>query len=68
MAKNETNFIKVAKNEGSWGWILFMAWVGAFLYFFSLDPSFGGFFLAILKAIVWPAYVVYEVLGLLQVR
>lgn len=68
MAKNETNFIKVAKSEGSWGWVLFTAWVGAFLYFFNLDQTFGGFFLAILKAIVWPGFVIYEVLGVLGVK
>lgn len=68
MAKHETNIVKVVKQEGSWGWVLFMAWVGAFLYFFNLDPTFGGFFVAILKAIVWPAFVVYEVLGSLGVK
>ncbi|MEO5499232.1 MAG: hypothetical protein ABIR46_01915 [Candidatus Saccharimonadales bacterium] len=55
-------------HEGQLGWFFFMAYIGAVIYFFNLDPSFWGFILALLKAIVWPAYVLYEVLGLLQVR
>ncbi|HAC55966.1 TPA: hypothetical protein DCF80_00550 [Candidatus Saccharibacteria bacterium] len=67
MAKNDA-VVKVVKDEGSWGWVLFMAWVGAFVYFFTLDPTFWGFFLALLKSIVWPAFVVYEALGALGVQ
>ena len=68
MVKRESNVVKVVNQQGPMGWILFMAWIGAFLYFFNLDPTFLGFFVAIFKAIVWPAYVLYEVLGLLGIR
>jgi hypothetical protein len=68
MAKRETNIVKVVKEEGSCGWVMFLAYVGAVVYFFNLDPTFWGLILALLKAIVWPAFVVYEVLGLLQIK
>ena len=66
MAKNdkkETNFIKVVKEDGSMGFVVFMAWAGALVYFVQQSEGFGGFLLAILKAIAWPAYVVHAVLG-----
>ncbi len=54
-------------SDGHWGFVLFMAWVGALVYFVQNSAGFGGFFLAILKSIVWPAYVLHAVLGLLHV-
>lgn len=54
-------------NESPLGWVFFMAWIGAVVYFYQLDPGFLGFFLALLKAAVWPAFVLYEVLTLLGV-
>lgn len=57
-----------AASAGQLGWMFFMAYIGAVIYFFNLDPSFWGFILALLKAAVWPAYVLYEVLGVLGVR
>lgn len=62
MAKNEKNFIKIAKNDGSMGFVLFTAWVGALVYFVQNSEGFGGFLLAILKACVWPALIVHRVL------
>lgn len=55
-------------NQAPMGWVLFMAYIGAVVYFFNLDPSFFGFILALIKAAVWPAFVLYEVLGVLQVK
>jgi len=55
-------------SEGPMGWIMFMAYIGAAIYFFNVDPTFWGFILALLKAAVWPAYVLYEVLTILGVR
>jgi hypothetical protein len=56
---------KVIYDHGPMGWVLFMAWVGAAIYFYQQDPGFWGFILALLKAAVWPAYVLYHVLGIL---
>jgi hypothetical protein len=65
MGRNER--IKVMSDHGPLGWVLFMAYIGAAVYFYQLDPGFWGFFLALLKAAVWPAFVLYEVLKLLAV-
>ncbi len=56
-----TSKVKVT-NEGPMGWIMFTAWVGAIVYFVQQSEGFGGFLLAILKACVWPAYVLWHVL------
>lgn len=34
--------------------------VGALVFFWQQADSFGGYLLAILKALVWPAFLVYE--------
>lgn len=51
-----------AANAGPLGWVFFMAYIGAAVYFYQQDPGFWGFILALLKAAVWPAYVLFEVL------
>ena len=68
MAKNETNIVKVVKSESQLGWVMFTAYIGAAIHFYGQDPTFWGFILALLKAAVWPAFVVYEALGLLGVK
>lgn len=71
MAKVVTSndrFVKVVTENGAWGWILFTAYIGAVIYFFSLDATFWGFVLALIKAAFWPAFVLYEVLAALGVR
>ena len=67
MARNE-RAVKVINDHGPLGWIFFMAYIGAAVYFYHLDPTFGGFIMALLKAAGWPAFVLYEVLGVLQVK
>ena len=66
MARNQ-KVIKVVNDHGPMGWVLFMAYIGAAVYFFQQNETFWGFILALLKAAVWPAYVVHEVLKLLGV-
>jgi hypothetical protein len=46
---------------------LFTAYIGAVIYFVQLDPTFWGFIVALLKAAVWPAFVLFEVLGALGI-
>lgn len=55
-------------NQGPLGWIFFTAYIGAVVYFFQTEPHFWGFILALLKALVWPAYVVFEVLAAFGVK
>lgn len=50
----------------SWGFPAFLAYIGAAVYF--IGQTTGGFWvvvLALLKAAVWPAFVVYHVLRVL---
>jgi hypothetical protein len=60
--------VRVVNNHGPMGYVLFMAYIGAAVYFARLSDGFWGFWLALLKAAVWPAYVLHNVLGLLNVR
>lgn len=55
-------------DNGQIGWAMFTAYIGSVIYFFNNDPTFWGFILALLKSIVWPAYVIYESLGALGVK
>ena len=66
MAKNE-KVVKVVNDHGPLGWVLFTAYIGAAIYFFQQNQTFWGFILALLKAAVWPAYVLSDVLKLLGV-
>ena len=63
MAKDK---VKV-KVDNPWSFVLFMAFVGALVYFVERNEGFWGFLLAILQAAVWPAYVLYEVLTRLSI-
>ena len=55
------------KVDTPWGYILFMAYIGAVIFFVERNVGFWGDVLAFLQAAVWPAYVLYNVLGLLNV-
>jgi hypothetical protein len=66
MAKKEVNIVKYVKNDGAIGFLMFLAYIGAAIYF--IQHSGGGFWqviLALLQAIVWPVYVIFHVLTLL---
>jgi len=47
------------------GFILFLAWFGALVYFINHANGFWEVVLAFLQACVWPALVLYKVLELL---
>jgi hypothetical protein len=64
MHKNEKT-VKVINDHGPSGFIFFVAFIGAAVYFVQQADGFWSFILAILQAIVWPAYVTYHVLLLL---
>ena len=67
MLKHENSFIKITHDHGPLGFVFFVAYIGAVVYFFDQMPTFGGFFLALIKAIVWPAFLLYHGLDALQV-
>jgi hypothetical protein len=64
MMKSDKAPVKII-NQGSSGFIFFVAFIGAAVYFVQQSDGFWSFILAILQAIVWPAYVTYHVLLLL---
>lgn len=62
MARSENNFIKISKNDGTKGSTLFMVWIGAAVYFVNQVDGFWNIIVALLKAAVWPAILVYNIL------
>ncbi|WP_298327115.1 hypothetical protein [Haloactinopolyspora sp.] len=42
-----------------------LAFIGALVYFWQQASTFGEYVLAVLKALVWPAFLVYEAFGAL---
>lgn len=63
MAKNKSK----VKVDNPWGFVLFLAYFGALIYFMERNVGFWGDVLAFLQAAVWPAYVLYEVLTRLAI-
>lgn len=49
------------------GWLAFTAWVGAVVYFVGQVDGFWNVIVALLKACVWPAYLLYHLLQVLGV-
>ena len=66
MSKNEKT-VRIINQHGPQGFILFLAYLGAVVYFIEQSSGFFGFIWALLKAIVWPAIVVYNVFELFGV-
>lgn len=62
MARNENNLIKVDKKDGAMGFTLFVSFLGAAVYFVNQVDGFWNIIGAVLKAIVWPAILVYNLL------
>lgn len=58
---------KNVKSNGAWGFALFMSWVGAVVYFVQQSEGFWGFILAVLKACVWPAFLIHKAFELMGV-
>ncbi len=67
MAKVKGNTTKVIDKSGPTGFVFFLGWIGALVYFVQLSEGFWGFVVAFLKSIVWPAYIIHAVLRLLHI-
>ncbi len=52
----------VMHQHGPLGFIMFVAFIGALVYFFQRAHNFGDVLFAFLQALVWPGIVVYHVL------
>lgn len=66
MAKGDKS-VKVINKGGPFGWVFFLTFIGAAVYFVQNSVGFWGFILALLKAAVWPAIVMHQALVLLNV-
>jgi hypothetical protein len=54
---------KFVERAGLWSFFGLLAYIGAAIYFISIsDGSFWGVILGLLQAVVWPVYLVYNVL------
>ena len=53
-----------AVNKGGIGGAYFLGMIGAAVYYLNVSYGFWDSILALLKALVWPAFLVYHVLGL----
>lgn len=49
-------------NQGVSGGIYGLGWIGALVYYLSHATGFWGGVIGFLKALVWPAFLVYELL------
>lgn len=63
MAKTKKNY----SNEGSFGMFYFLGFLGAAVYYISIATSFWMGVLGFLKALTWPAFLVYGVLKFLGI-
>lgn len=55
----------INQGGGPIGFVLFVAWIGALVYFVQNSVGFGGFVVGVLQSFVWPALVMHRVLELL---
>lgn len=46
------------------GGIYFLGFIGALIYYLQTSTGLGNVLLGILKAIVWPAFLIHKLLGL----
>lgn len=67
MAKKDDSKVKVVTDHGPAGFIGFVAFVGAFVYFAQQANDLGDFVWAFLQACVWPAILLFHVLQMLKV-
>ena len=63
MSSANEKTVKVINQAGPGGFVLFLAYIGAAIYFVQkADDGFWDVVVALLQAAVWPVYVVYHIL------
>jgi len=65
MTKSDNNSVKIINQHGPMGFVMFVAFIGAFTYFSQHANNFGDVLFALVKALVWPGFVVYHGLQML---
>lgn len=68
MTKKDVSFVKVVNQANPWSWALGVSYFGAAVYFIQQSHGFWEFWFALIKAAVWPGFVIYQVLKLLGVN
>ena len=63
----EKRGIRKHAGSGAAGTIWFLGFVGAAVYFIQQATSFGTGVLGLLKALVWPAFLIYNLLDYLKI-
>lgn len=51
---------KAMNSQGPLGFVLFMAYLGAAVYFVQQSSGFWGFIWALLKAVAWPGVLIFQ--------
>lgn len=64
MANEKTT--KVVREGGAGGAMYFLGFVGAAVYFIQTASGFWDGVLGVLQAIVWPAFLIYELFRLVE--
>jgi hypothetical protein len=67
MMKNGNKTTKVINKGGPLGGVFFIMYFGALVYFIQQSDTFWGFLFAFVQAAIWPALVLYKVLGMLNI-
>jgi hypothetical protein len=67
MAKNEKNFMKVNKNGPPAAGAYFLGMIGAAVHFVSNADGFWPVIMALLKSLVWPAFLIHRIFDLLNI-
>lgn len=65
MFKKDDKSVKIVNSSGPFGGVYFLTMVGAAVYFVQQANGFGECIVALFKALVWPAFVIYRVFELL---
>jgi hypothetical protein len=60
MKKSKKDWKCQTKDNGCGGALYFVGFIGAAIYYITTATSFWGGVLGFLKAIVWPAFLVFE--------
>lgn len=67
MSKKSNVNVGYIKQGGAGGFIFILVYVGALIYFIDKADGFWEVVLAFLQALVWPAFLIYNVFSMLQV-
>lgn len=62
--KKQAKAKNMSGGNHSWGGAYFLGMIGAAIYYIQQSDTFWGIVLALLKALVWPAFLVYHLLKL----